>query len=205
MRSFRFHHALILTTSLLMPIGSIALAGDRIETENYDLLPDGGFQNPFFLHDLQPHEFDGGSTPEQGFQGANPDSDSGMFFHVIVSGTDFITFVLAENEYVDFASVFMNSSLQFSPSTFHVIGVDINEQRLELIIDSSSGTDFNQWVKVDSSGAPFARITEIRLSGLAKGFFDDLTVNVTPEPATWVLMGIGAGGLVLLRRRSAGR
>ena len=96
----------------------------------------------------------------------------------------------------------MLSSAAFGPSTFHVIGRDASNERLDMIVDSPPSPDGkNQWVFVDTSGAAFSSIDSIRLSGQAKGFFDDLAVNVVPEPATCIMLGVGLGGLFWSRRR----
>lgn len=103
---------------------------------------------------------------------------------------------------MDYAEVWMLSSAAFGPSTFHVIGRDASNNRLDLIIDSPVSPDGeNHWMLFGTFGAGFTNIESIRLSGNAKGFFDDLAVNVVPEPATCIMLGVGLGGLIWVRRR----
>lgn len=182
-----------------MGSASTALAG-RLEVENYDLPPDGGFTNPFFNHELGPYEFDPVAAADEGF--INADFISSPFSYFLSAGTDFITFSLAEGEFVDHAQIWLASTVPWGPSTFHAIGRDAANNRLDLIIDSPpTPSSDNLWFLVDTSSLPFDQITEIRLSGIAKGFFDDLTVTVVPEPATWLMLGIGIGYLVWTRKR----
>ncbi len=178
---------------------STAVAG-RVEAENFDLPPEGGFTNPFFNHELGPYEFDPVVAAGDGFISA--DFISSPFSYFLSVGTDFITFNLAEGEFVDHAQIWLASTVPWGPSTFHAIGRDAANNRIDLIIDSPpTVSSDNLWVLVDTSSMPFDHITEIRLSGIAKGFFDDLAVNVVPEPATWLMLGIGIGCLVWTRRR----
>jgi len=178
---------------------STAVAG-RVEAENFDLPPEGGFTNPFFNHELGPYEFDPVVAAGGGFISA--DFISSPFSYFLSVGTDFITFNLAEGEFVDHAQIWLASTVPWGPSTFHAIGRDAANNRIDLIIDSPpTVSSDNLWVLVDTSSMPFDHITEIRLSGIAKGFFDDLAVNVVPEPATWLMLGIGIGCLVWTRRR----
>ena len=52
-----------------------------------------------------------------------------------------------------------------------------------------------QWDNQNNSGGDWADI----------GYVKSLTVDVVPEPATWALLAIGFTGIVILRRRRAGR
>lgn len=199
MRSFRLTPLAIAGVVLLcFGWASMALA-QRQEADNFDLLPEGGFNNPFFNHELGPYEFGPTGPPDQGFTNAVAVSDPFAYF--LSAGTDFITFNFAEGEFVDYAEVWALSSA-FGSSTFHVIGRNASNERLDMIVDSPPNPDGeNQWVFVDTSGAAFAIIESIRLSGDAKGFFDDLAVIVVPEPATCIMLGVGLGGLLWMRRR----
>lgn len=186
---------------VLLCFGWASMAqAQRREVENFDLPPEGGFNNPFFNHELEPYEFGPTDPPDEGF--TNVGAISEPFAYFLSAGTDFVTFNLAEGEFVDYAEVWMLSSAAFGPSTFHVIGRDASNERLDMIVDSPLSPDGkNQWVFVDTSGEAFASIESIRLSGNAKGFFDDLAVNVVPEPATCIMLGVGLGGLIWVRRR----
>lgn len=186
---------------VLLCLGWASMAqAQRQEAENYDLLPDGGFTNPFFGHELGPYEFGPTGPPDQGFTSAG--AVSHPFSYFLSAGTDFVSFNLAEGEFVNYAEVWMLSSATFGPSTFHVFGRNALNERLDLIVDSPvNPSGDNEWVFADTSGAAFASIDSIRLSGGAKGFFDDLEVTVVPEPATCIMLGVGLGGLFLARRR----
>lgn len=198
MRRLKFTRCAI-SVVLCLGLASVAQA-QRQEADNFDLAPEGGFNNPFFNHVLGQYEFDPSGPPDQGFTSGGAVSEPFAYFLSV--GTDFISFNLAEGEFVNYAEVWMLSSATFGPSTFHVIGRDASNERLDLIVDSPpSPGEKNEWMFFDTSDAGFVSIESIRLSGGAKGFFDDLAVDVVPEPATCIMLGIGLSGLVWSRRR----
>ena len=59
-------------------------------------------------------------------------------------------------------------------------------------------TPFLQWQTADTTGQDLGQITMVKLLAY-EGAFDNLTINVVPEPFSLVLLGIG--GLILAHRR----
>jgi len=102
---------------------------------------------------------------------------------------DIVTFNLTLGQYVDFASVKV-----------------INWGNLSMIIfedvDATKHQEFitvqDQWLTYDTLALGLGHLQSITLFSY-NGAFDDLQVNVVPEPITILL--IGAGGLMIRRRK----
>ena len=105
---------------------------------------------------------------------------------------DEITFNLAPGEYVDYVAI--DSVDQDGDTTFEVIGT-LDTYSVPII-----SIGWNSWVSVNTTGQNLGEITMIRLSSY-EGAFDNLTINVVPEPATLLLFSLG--GLILRRRHRA--
>ena len=78
----------------------------------------------------------------------------------------------------------------------------------DLVYDGTgSGVDFQK----ESFGAGWSNLTSVMfkgagsVSGNDSFAIDNLDVNVIPEPATLSLLGLGLGGLGLIRRRRKAR
>ena len=164
------------------------------EVENFDLAPAGGFNNPFFNHVLGPDTF-AGNGPESGF--SNLDSISAEFSLFLFPGTDFVTFNLPDDAIVDYAEVWLRSS-DDAPTFFEVIGVDRDEQPLH---ESLFSPPPGEWKFLSTRGMDFARIDEVRLTASKEALFDNLIVNVVPEPATAALLLVGAAAMLRSRRK----
>ncbi len=100
---------------------------------------------------------------------------------------DEITFDLGPGEYVDYAAIDFQDWL--GATTFEVIGT-----LGSFSVESSSMA----WQTVDTTGQNLGQIMMVRLTS-NEGGFDNLTINVVPEPATLLLFALG--GLALLRKR----
>ncbi|TWT45871.1 hypothetical protein RAS1_23070 [Phycisphaerae bacterium RAS1] len=174
---------------LLWLVVAASVAGASTQRGDFEAPPSGGFNNLFFSHLVGPHEFNG-IGPTSGF----PDFEFVSPTHALfLVGTDHVTFNLAAGERVDYAEVWFKG--YGAAAHFHLFGLDAGGNPLELLLASAPSGPF---VRVDTSSLPFAQITEIRLSGL-EGAFDDLLVNVVPEPASLALLL--AVGTAVLRRK----
>ena len=173
------------------------------EVEDFEAGDVGGFDNPFFLHAPGLDEF--GQEPSFLWNFDLGSSISPKHSLSLTPATDYITFRLEDGQKVTGAEVWMRSAVLVGPTIFHVIGVDADGRPLEHSVDTPDDETWNDWHHVSTHGVPFAEITEIRLTGIAKGQFDDLMVAVIPEPATLGLLGLGFFGLAWSRRRQTPR
>lgn len=152
----------------------------------------GGFDQAF-NHQIGPDEFRAGYSPHSRFDSGRFTSPGHSLF--IGSGTDYVTFNLDPGQYVSYAEVWTTSYQNNPPAYFHVIGT-----QGELLRQIPGGFT-SPFVPFDTSSVNLGAITEIRLTG-PEAYFDDLKINVVPEPATAALLATGG---LLLRNRRKGR
>ncbi len=179
-----------------------------VQIEDFEGGPDGGFNNPVFDHEVLASEVTGlGPIYEFAADDSTPPDHSLHLF----PATDYITFNLDAGAFVDYAEVWMMGTFSVPdgpgiglgepiyPAMFRVLGVDGSGAQVDVTYNAPvSGGD---WHFYSTDGAGFAEITEIRLTGVKTGSFDDLTINITPEPATLGLLALGLVGLVRHRPR----
>ena len=158
----------------------------------------GGFDDTYFIHRLGLDEYGEETSFLAGFDEGS--SVSPRHSLSLTPATDYITFRLGDGEYVTGAEVWMRTAVAGAPTFFHVIGVDAGGRPLEHTVRTPGDDALNNWEHVSTHGVPFAEILEIRLTGYVKGQFDDLQINVVPEPATVGMLGIGFFGLAWSRR-----
>lgn len=139
--------------------------------------------DPVFNHLITLDEFGRNEGVNSSFSTSRAVSPDHSLF--IGSGTDYVTFNLEPGQFVDYAEVWLTSNQNDPPAYFHVIGTEG-----ELLIDVP-GSFTSPLTRVDTASAHVGEIVEIRLTGF-EGYFDDLTINVVPEPGT-ILLFVLAG------------
>ncbi len=110
-------------------------------------------------------------------------------------GTDSITFDLARDEFISYASVWFMNNCGGPCTTGEFVGT-LGSQSFDSMVG------YPEWEFVDTTGLDLGLITEIRLSA-SHSIFDDVSVNVVPEPgsAFFVL----SGTWILLRKKPPSR
>lgn len=163
----------------------------------------GGFNNPVFRHEVLASETSQvGPLYEFAASNAVP-LDHWLYLY---PGTDYITFDLEEGQFVDYAEVW--TTLVFSIplpvplynfAFFHVFGVDAFGNAFDVRYDYIGDGGDPQFLSTE--GAGFVEITEIRLTVEKTGAFNDVAINVVPEPATLGFLALGLVGFFRHRPR----
>ena len=174
---------LIISLVLSSPAG----AALYVEDFEYETPAQNDFANGVFQHSILPPA--GGQPGSEwwlitnDFVNPPPISGNALF---LAPAIDEITFDLGVGEYVNYAAIdFVDWG---GNTTFEVIGT----------LDTYSVSILpGNWTSADTSGQNLGQITMVKLSSY-EGAFDNLTINVVPEPATFLLFGFGAA---FLRKR----
>lgn len=177
--------ALIIGLILTAP----AMAVQHVEDFEYETPGSNSFTNGVFQHNILPPT--GGQPGSEHWEisdvGLPPSGNALDLWPAI----DEITFNLDPGEYVDYAAV--DSVDWGGNTTFEVIGT------LDTYLVSIISGSWNDWVSVDTTGQNLGEITMVKLIS-NEGAFDNLTINVVPEPATLLLLGLGSLGLTRKQR-----
>ncbi len=165
-------------------LSSPALSVEYVEDFEDDSNPgQPGFASEVFQHSIVPIPGSDHAVWDIGDWGSPPGGNALCLWPAL----DEITFDLGPGEYVDYAAIeFIDWG---GATTFEVVGT----------LDTFSVQPLSTgWQPADTGGENLGQITMIKLYSY-EGGFDNLTINVVPEPTTLFLLGLGA--IVLRKRR----
>ncbi len=181
---------LLLALIVCLILTTPTMAVQHVEDFEYPKPASNTFTNGVFQHNIVPHAgMQPGSEHWDISDAGPPPSGNALDLWPAV---DEVTFNLAAGEYVDYAAV---DAIDWGGNTtFEVIGT------LGTYSVPFTYNGMNHWTTVDTTGQNLGEITMIKLSSY-EGAFDNLTINVVPEPTTLLLLSFG--GLALMRKRRA--
>ncbi|MBN1553864.1 MAG: PEP-CTERM sorting domain-containing protein [Phycisphaerae bacterium] len=167
--------ALAVLLSIGLILSSPALAVQHVDDYEYAKPSQDTFTHGIFQHNITP--ISGNNNAYWDFYEMNAQYGDSL---CLWPARDEITFDLGAGEFVDFVSI-------------DFIDWTNGETTVEVIGTKNTYTMANPnsvWLHADTSGKDLGNITKIRFFSY-EGAFDNLTVNVTPEPASIFLLGIG--------------
>jgi len=174
---------LVLIISLLM--SAPAIATQYTEGFEYHTPDSNTFTSGIFQHNIVPMPPVDYTSWDISTFGSPPSGNALDLWPAI----DEVTFDLNQGEYIDYASIQLSD--YSNGTTFEVTG-SLGTYTLTIPFNGGS------WEFADTTGQNIGNITMVRLMSY-EGMFDNLTVNVLPEPSTVLLLSMGS--LAVLRKR----
>ncbi len=165
-------------------LSSPAVAEIYVEDFNYEKPDQNDFTNEVFHHNIMPIGILDIPVWDISDEWLPPSGNALDLWPAI----DEITFDLAPGEYVNYASI---EFCDYANSTIFEVTGTLGKCTAEIFWNGGA------WQTANTSGQPLGQITMIRLIS-SEGAFDNLTINVLPEPATLLLFGFGTA---FLRKR----
>ncbi len=181
----------IACSMILVCVGTVN-ASPAIMWEDFEDENGNGAFDPAFIHTIGPYT--GDPTAHFYWYLANHDYNPHPPVLQLVPASDYITFVLAEGQYVSYASATMDYTAEGKISFFGTTGV----------ITYDSYSHGPGWHTYDADISQIGEIYAIQLDS-AKGLFDDIILTVVPEPSTWALFICGVVMVVISRKVLFGR
>ena len=168
---------LIVNSVLSSPAG----AAVYVEDFEYDKPDQNDFTNGVFHHNIMPMPPLNSPFWDINDFGSPPSGNALDLWPAV----DEVTFDLNPGEYVTDVSI---EFCDYANSTIFEVTGTLDTYMVEIFWNDGI------WESADTSGQNLGQITMVRLIS-EEGLFDNLTINVVPEPATFLLFGLGAAFL----------
>lgn len=170
-------------------------AGAEMIFEDFENGRNGGFTDDPLFQQVIGTDVIGGGAVDWEFTSERFISSSHSLY--LSPGADYVTFNPPEGQFVDYVEVWMSASKSLHAATFYILGFGQFGEPMQVTYKARG----YEWILVSSEGAGFSRITEVWMSTMGSAFYDDLAIQLVPEPAALGLLSLGFLGLVRFRRQ----